>query len=186
MFQGCINIDIDDGYTLSINAYAPYCCSCMFMYCRNALHTMPDFGGGTGDLSEGCFNSMFEGCESLSLNGLEVALPSDTLAPGCCSRMFANCISLEESPILCMTQTAVLEHNCFMEMFNGCSNLRKITMLGNVFDYTVDPRDYLFEWAAGVSEQGELVVSSEGSVYAMIRGNADYTILPENWDLISF
>jgi hypothetical protein len=154
----------------------------MFMNCRNALHTIPQFSGTTV-LSDGCFNRMFEGCETLTLNGLYINLPSDKLAPGCCSRMFADCISLDISPILCPEHTAELVENCFSQMFYGCTNLTRITMFGVVKGWNSNPYQYLNEWAVGVGEYGELVVSSEGSVYQMIGSNRDYTIWPENWDL---
>lgn len=68
-------------------------------------------------LTQNCYQSMFEGCGSLTA---VPSLPATTLAKVCYNSMFKNCTSLTSAPVLPAT---TLAENCYQEMFSGCSLL---------------------------------------------------------------
>ena len=81
----------------------------MSLYCTN------DFA--TYSLVSYAFNSMFNGCTSLTK---APKLPVTTLAHGCYRKMFAGCTSLTKPPALPETTLAVA---CYYNMFDGCTSL---------------------------------------------------------------
>ena len=64
-----------------------------------------------------CYNSMFNGCTSLTT---APALPAITLTSNCYGNMFNGCTSLTTAPALPAT---TLAYYCYGNMFNGCANL---------------------------------------------------------------
>ena len=68
-------------------------------------------------LAYGCYESMFDGCTSLSKAPI---LPATKLASSCYSGMFAGCSSLTKAPDLPVT---TLANSCYDGMFVGCSSL---------------------------------------------------------------
>lgn len=68
-------------------------------------------------LTNGCYNSMFQGCISLTT---APELPATTLAASCYGNMFQGCTSLIAAPELLATTLAV---NCYADMFSQCTNL---------------------------------------------------------------
>lgn len=69
-------------------------------------------------LTDDCYNSMFQGCTSLTAAPAE--LPAKTLANSCYSNMFKGCEALTETPKLPATE---LKANCYQYMFKGCACL---------------------------------------------------------------
>ena len=74
-------------------------------------------------LAANCYNSMFEGCTSLTT---APALPATTLTSQCYSYMFQNCTSLVTAPELPAT---TLAGSCYSGMFNGCTSLTSVPEL---------------------------------------------------------
>ena len=68
-------------------------------------------------LIDDCYNSMFQGCTSLTT---APELPATTLAQGCYMQMFQSCTSLTTTPQLPAT---TLAGNCYNNMFQGCTSL---------------------------------------------------------------
>ena len=68
-------------------------------------------------VSNGCYDSMFEGCTSLTT---APELPATTLANSCYNAMFRNCTSLVTAPELPAT---TLANGCYSYMFYGCTSL---------------------------------------------------------------
>ena len=71
------------------------------------------------DVPEGCYDSMFKGCTSLTQ---APALPAETLANYCYIQMFQNCTSLTQAPAL---PAETLAWSCYVGMFRGCTSLTK-------------------------------------------------------------
>ena len=71
----------------------------------------------TGTIIDGCYNSMFDGCTSLTT---APALPATTLVFACYYAMFRNCTSLTTAPALPAT---TLAHGCYYAMFDHCTSL---------------------------------------------------------------
>ena len=68
-------------------------------------------------LANNCYNSMFQGCTSLTT---APELPATTLAKYCYNSMFSGCTSLVIAPELPATNLA---DRCYDSMFCGCSSL---------------------------------------------------------------
>ena len=68
-------------------------------------------------VSANCYNSMFDGCTSLTS---APALPATTLADYCYYYMFSGCTSLTTAPALPATRLA---EYCYHNMFNNCRSL---------------------------------------------------------------
>ena len=68
-------------------------------------------------LTSGCYQSMFQGCTSLTTTPV---LPATTLANDCYRDMFYGCTSLTSAPELPAT---TLRGSCYYRMFQGCTNL---------------------------------------------------------------
>lgn len=74
-------------------------------------------------LTQHCYESMFEGCTSLTTAPL---LPAETLIDYCYTSMFVNCTSLTTAPELPSTTLGTC---CYNGMFNGCTSLEEIPEL---------------------------------------------------------
>ena len=68
-------------------------------------------------VSANCYNSMFDGCSSLTS---APALPATSLVDHCYSYMFNGCTSLTTAPALPATSLA---DYCYHNMFNDCRSL---------------------------------------------------------------
>ena len=68
-------------------------------------------------LADNCYNSMFNGCTSLTVAPV---LPATSLAKGCYLQMFAGCTSLATAPQL---SASTLAESCYSHMFYGCTSL---------------------------------------------------------------
>ena len=91
-----------------------YCYESMFDGC-NSLTTTPKLPATT--LADGCYSSMFSDCSTLTTTP---ELPATTLADWCYWGMFSGCTSLTAAPILPAT---TLADGCYSTMFQYCSSL---------------------------------------------------------------
>ena len=84
-------------------------------------------------LTNNCYQSMFEGCTSLTTAPV---LPATTLAEYCYAIMFRGCTSLTKAPELPAT---TLANYCYQEMFQDCTSLTTVpelpalTMVNNCY-----------------------------------------------------
>lgn len=93
-----------------------YCGYCLFKDCKNIIPTS-NFKLEATNLSENCYNSMFQNCTGLTTAPV---LAATTLSKGCYENMFSGCNHLTTAPVLPAT---ILVDNCYKNMFYGCSNL---------------------------------------------------------------
>ena len=100
---------------LPATTLAEYCYQSMFQGCTS-LTTAPALPATT--LAKNCYMSMFESCTSLTT--APSVLPATTLADSCYESMFSNCTSLTTAPALPAT---TLTTNCYSNMFGGCTSL---------------------------------------------------------------
>jgi hypothetical protein len=68
-------------------------------------------------LSEGCYQSMFYGCTSLTT---APELPAETMKESCYGLMFHGCKALTAAPVL---PAKTLAKKCYQSMFEGCTAL---------------------------------------------------------------
>ena len=96
------------------------CYNSMFQGCTS-LTKAPALPATT--LADNCYNSMFFGCTSLTQ---APALPATTLADSCYKYMFQDCTSLTQAPALPATTLAI---NCYNSMFFSCTSLTQTPAL---------------------------------------------------------
>ena len=96
------------------------CYNSMFQGCTS-LTKAPALPATT--LADNCYNSMFQGCTSLTQ---APALPATTLADNCYNSMFFSCTSLTQAPALPATTLAI---SCYAYMFQGCTSLTQAPAL---------------------------------------------------------
>ena len=99
-------------------------------------------------LTEGCYSSMFHGCNLLTA---PPKLPATTLAKQCYSQMFENCTSLTTAPDLPAT---TLAYACYYLMFRNCSSLNYIKCLAEDFYNTTWDTAH---WVTGVASSGTFI-----------------------------
>ena len=92
-----------------------HCYNSMFQEC-DSLTQAPELPATT--LTVSCYEYMFSGCKSLTQ---APELPATTLANDCYRSMFAYCKSLTQIPELPATTLAV---SCYEEMFWSCTSLK--------------------------------------------------------------
>ena len=124
-------------------------------------------------LTEGCYESMFSGCKSLTS---APALPATTLAKSCYSYMFHRCSNLTSTPELPATTLAqscyeymfarcssltsapklpatTLAKNCYNAMFYNSANLSSVTCLAT----DISEMNYTPAWLNGVASNGTFI-----------------------------
>ena len=118
MFNGCTKLTSVKNLVITgeFASNAINACRRMFEGCTSLVEPMDELPILT--LRGTCYQSMFEGCKSLTTCP---SLPSTSLASGCYSRMFYNCSSLV-TPMQTLPAT-ILANSCYNFMFYGCSNL---------------------------------------------------------------
>ena len=99
---------------------ADYCYNSMFQGCTSLTHA-PTLPATT--LANGCYQRMFQGCTSLTQ---APALPATTLADSCYYVMFYGCTSLTNAPALPAT---TLANSCYDSMFEDCTALTQASAL---------------------------------------------------------
>ena len=89
--------------------------------CKGNIENLLDYetvsAGGRPTMTDQCYESMFNGCTSLTA---APALPATTLANSCYYGMFYGCTSLTSAPELPAT---TLASSCYSSMFRGCTSL---------------------------------------------------------------
>jgi hypothetical protein len=98
----------------------------------------------TLDLTEYCYQQMFNGCTSLTT---APELPATTLIEGCYQQMFNGCTSLTTAPELL---SLTLEKNCYKEMFSGCSLLNYVKCTAT----DISAEDSTNNWLLNVASSG--------------------------------
>ena len=97
-------------------------------------------------LADNCYESMFQGCTSLTT---APELPAVYLATGCYDRMFYNCTNLTTAPVL---NARTLVVGCYGYMFNGCSKIGVIKCYAKNLSATA--MGALTNWVQGVAYLG--------------------------------
>ena len=113
-FYLCTGLTDASNLILPVTSLTPYCYQSMFEGCTS-LTAAPELSATT--LAESCYSYMFHGCTSL-VNAPE--LPATTLAGNCYADMFSDCTSLETTPEL---SAEILADYCYVSMFSGCTGL---------------------------------------------------------------
>jgi hypothetical protein len=138
----------DNSFLNTLTGYN-YAFYSLFYNCTTLQSVSSEFLPAT-TLADRCYESMFEGCTSLTT---APELPATTLTSYCYRSMFKNCDSLTISPVLPAT---TLVNSCYAYMFQGCENLSQITAL-----FTTDPTFiagpstvYTTDWVSGVAKTG--------------------------------
>ena len=90
---------------------------------ENLLDYATVASGSHPTMGVNCYNSMFQGCTSLTK---APALPATTLADSCYKYMFQDCTSLTQAPALPATTLAI---NCYNSMFFSCTSLTQTPAL---------------------------------------------------------
>ena len=88
-----------------------------------SLYRTNDFATYNTTPGTDTFNSMFDGCTSLTKAPV---LPATTITDSCYYNMFNGCTSLTEAPELPAT---TLDRFCYSGMFDGCTSLTKAPAL---------------------------------------------------------
>lgn len=120
-------------------------------------------------LVERCYQSMFNGCTSLTT---APELPATNLVTSCYNSMFQNCSSLTTAPDLL---ASTLITNCYYHLFYGCSNLTYIKCT-----CTTRPSGttYTNSWTNGVASSGTFVKKSSTTWTTGANG------IPSGWTVI--
>ena len=118
-FKGRTNIDIhpDEDLRLSATNLGASCYESMFQGCTS-LTKSPVLPATTSAAS--CYKSMFEGCTSLTTP--PSTLPVTTVENSALCRMFYGCTNLLSAPSFSNSLWIVKESGC-SEMFSGCANM---------------------------------------------------------------
>ena len=106
--------DFKNKTTLSSSNYSAFA---YIFYNANKLISAEHLVLPATTLESDCYNSMFDGCSSLTK---APELPATTLASSCYYSMFYDCTSLTTAPQLPAT---TLADSCYYSMFSNCSSL---------------------------------------------------------------
>jgi hypothetical protein len=140
------------------------CYNYMFQGCTS-LTTAPELPATT--LANYCYTSMFKGCTSLT----DVPeLPATTLAEWCYAAMFSSCSRLTTAPELPAT---TLASSCYGDMFNGCSSLNYIKCLAV---NGINQNNSTINWVNGVASSGTFVKHQDATSWTRDKNG-----IPDNW-----
>lgn len=114
MFAGCTNLYDASALIIPFQNVPPHGYEQMFYGCTGLRNPPVLYGSMDQQLSNSCYQSMFEGCMRLCT---APDLPSTKLDASCYTRMFAGCIRLSKAPDL---PASVLANYCYAGMFSGC------------------------------------------------------------------
>ena len=120
LFKDNTKLTDASGLILPATTLAVRCYESMFEGCTS-LTAAPALGATT--LARRCYESMYEGCTSLKA---APALNATTLANFCYAFMFKGCTALTEAPALPAT---TLTESCYSYMFQGCTALTEAPAL---------------------------------------------------------
>ena len=139
MFQGCSAMTTTVS-VLPASTLTTRCYQSMFNGCRS-LTTAPVLSATT--LASRCCDSMFYRCSSLTA---APSLQATTLADYCCSSMFNGCTSLATAPVLPAT---TLADHCYYQMFYGCTSLSAITCLATDISASYSTGSWVYNVPSG-------------------------------------
>ena len=114
LFSDCVNLVSAENLVLPATTLVDCCYQSMFEGCTS-LTTAPELPATT--LAQGCYVQMFSNCTSLTT---APELPATTLTDNCYQSMFSGCKKLTTAPELPVT---TLADGCYSSMFNGCTSL---------------------------------------------------------------
>ena len=134
--------------TLDADIVSNGCYDSMFEGCTS-LTTAPELPATT--LANSCYNAMFRDCTNLVT---APELPATTLADYCYQNMFTNCSSLVTAPELPAT---TLTTWCYYYMFYNCSSLKYVKCLATDISATNCTRS----WLLYVASTGTFVKAAE-------------------------
>ena len=120
LFSYCTGLTDASKLILPATTLTEGCYQSMFSNCTS-LTTAPELPATT--LAQYCYWGMFMECTSLTT---APELPATTLADYCYNSMFWGCTSLTQAPQLPAT---TLASNCYQYMFYNCTNLNYIKCL---------------------------------------------------------
>ena len=118
-------------------------------------------------LTQGCYDSMFEGCTSLTA---APALPATTLVDGCYASMFKGCSALNSAPDLPAT---TLVDECYASMFEGCTTLSYVFCSAQ--DISAD--NCVNNWLQNVAATGSFRKSNLMTAWTLNSPSG----IPEGW-----
>ena len=99
--------------------------------CNGDIDLLLDYStvksGNRPAMASYCYNSMFQGCTSLTA---APSLPATTLANNCYNSMFQGCTSLTTVPSLPAT---TLANNCYNSMFYLCTKIKLSTTASGTY-----------------------------------------------------
>ena len=139
MFQGCSAMTTTVS-VLPASTLTTRCYQSMFNGCRS-LTTAPVLSATT--LASRCCDSMFYRCSSLTA---APSLQATTLADYCYSSMFNGCTSLATAPVLPAT---TLADHCYYQMFYGCTSLSAITCLATDISASYSTGSWVYNVPSG-------------------------------------
>lgn len=164
LFKNCLEMTNAENLVLPATTLVNSCYQSMFEGCTS-LTTAPTLPATT--LTNFCYQEMFSGCTSLTT---APTLPSTTLANNCYYKMFYACSSLTTAPSTLPATT--LTDRCYKEMFSGCRNLSEITCLAT----DISAADCTTGWVSGVNASGTFYKNS--SMQDWTTGNNG---IPSGW-----
>jgi len=147
------------------------CFDSMFKFCRS-LTTLPELPNV--QLAKNCFAWMFGNCAAVTTIANDY-LPAAILAEGCYSYMFFACTGLTTAPNLL---APILVKDCYRGMFSSCSNLNSIKCLAE------NPKDqennvyYTAFWLDYVSNTGTFTKKTG------IEWNSGRDGIPTGWTVV--
>ena len=144
LFSDCTGLTSAENLILPATTLANGCYDSMFMNCTS-LTTAPALPATT--LTRECYYGMFNGCTNLTT---APALPATTLTDNCYNSMFQGCTNLTTAPTLPAT---TLAGNCYRSMFNGCTSLNYIKCLAT----DISTFNCTSNWVNGVASKGTFV-----------------------------
>ena len=164
LFVDCTGLTDGSRLILPSTTLIQGCYDTMFRGCTS-LTTAPELPATT--LANNCYKWMFLDCASLTS---APELPATTLANSCYVDMFGRCTSLTTAPELPAT---TLAYACYQGMFSNCTNLNYIKCLATDISATNCVKD----WVTGVQTTSGTFVKAA----SMNDWTTDINGIPSNW-----
>lgn len=120
---------------------------------------------------QGCYNSMFNGCTSLTT---APELPATSIGTDCYKNMFINCTSLTTAPVL---HIATVNSGSYQNMFQGCTSLNAITCLAT----DVSAANCTANWVSGVAATGTFTKAA-----SMSNWSTGVNGIPDGWTVVDY
>ena len=121
LFLNSTSLTSAENLSLPATTLVTYCYQSMFDGCTS-LTTTPELPAT--ELAASCYNKMFRNCTSLTT---APELPATTMPGSCYVSMFRGCTSLTTAPSI--LPATILNSSCYSNMFNGCVSLTTAPVL---------------------------------------------------------